>query len=119
MKKITLLIALIAGTAFGYAQKDKEVQLNRDTNLIEATYYHDNGEISQKGTFDLAGKLHGEWVSFNENGEKISMGSYVNGAKTGKWFFWTEGILKEVEFSNNAIASVINRENATRVVDKD
>ena len=108
MKK-SLLMKLV------YGQKEKEVKLNKETNLLEATYYHDNGVVSQEGTFNLAGKLHGEWVSYDENGDKISEGSYLNGSKTGKWFFWNDGMMKEVEFNNNAIASVVNKERASGI----
>ncbi len=119
MKNIFLLIVLIMGIGIGHAQKDKDLQLNEETNLLEATYYYDDGTISQKGTFNLAGKLHGEWTSFNDEGKKISVGSYENGLKVGKWFFWNDSILKEVEYNNNAIAGVVNTENSSGIVIKD
>ncbi len=119
MKKALLLFAAFSFTMLSFAQQRKELKRNDDTNLIEATYYHDNGEVSQKGTFDLAGKLHGEWISFNEAGEKTSKGSYAKGVRTGKWYFWTDGNLKEVEFSDNKIASVINKERKSSIVTKD
>ena len=50
---------------FGYAQKKEDIRHKAETNLIDATYYHENGQISQTGTFDLKGKLHGQWISFN------------------------------------------------------
>ena len=89
-----------------FSQKEKELKLNPETNLIEATYYHANGEVSQEGTFNLEKKLHGQWKSFNEEGYKISIGNYSNGLKTGKWVFWSGDDKKEVEYSDNAIASV-------------
>ncbi len=119
MKNLILVFVFILSTSYGFSQKEKDVKLNTVTNLIETTYYHDNGEVSQKGTFDLAGKLHGEWVSYSENGDKVSMGSYEKGIRTGKWIFWTEGNIKEVQFSNNVIASVVNTENSSGVVTKD
>ena len=119
MKNTIILLALAFTVSVGYAQKEKEVKLNKETNLIEATYFHDNGEISQKGTFDLAGKLHGDWISFNDAGKKISEGTYSNGVRTGKWFFWNKGVIKEVEFDNNVIASVIDREGKSSIVTKD
>ena len=112
MHKIIVVLVVCLMTTFAFGQKEKEVKLNKETNLLEAIYYHDNGTVSQEGTFNLAGKLHGEWVSFDEEGVKISEGSYVNGIKTGKWYFWNEGIRKEVEFKDNAIASVINKESS-------
>ncbi len=119
MKKITLIFIFVFVAAFSYAQKDREVKLNKETNLIEATYYHENGKVSQKGTFDLAGKLHGDWVSYNEVGDKTSEGTYVKGVKTGKWLFWEDGKMKEVEFNDNIIASVIDKESKSKVVTKD
>ena len=119
MKNTTLLLALTLMVTMGYSQKEKEVKLNKETNLIEATYYHDNGAISQKGTFDLTGKLHGDWINYDESGTKISEGSYKNGVRIGKWNFWADGNVKEVEFDNNVIASVVNRESASGVVTKD
>lgn len=119
MKNKILFLALTLTVTIGFSQKEKEVKLNKETNLIEATYYHDNGEISQKGTFDLAGKLHGDWMNYDEAGVKVSEGSYTNGIRTGKWFFWADGNVKEVEFDNNVIASVVNKESASGVVTKD
>ncbi|MEO9892587.1 nicotinic acid mononucleotide adenyltransferase [Aurantibacter sp.] len=115
MKYIYLILTILLVSSSAFAQKEKEMKMNTETNLIEATYYHENGEISQQGTFNLDKKLHGNWISYNEAGEKISEGAYVNGMKTGKWNFWNEGSLKEVEFSNNAIASVVNKESSVRV----
>ena len=106
MKKIFLFIAILFISATSFAQQQPELKLNAETNLIEATYFHDNGEISQKGTFNVQQQLHGKWRSYNDQGEKISIGSYANGLKTGKWVFWSKGDKKEVEYNDNAIASV-------------
>ncbi len=119
MKKIILFIAILFVTAVTFAQKDKELKLNEDTNLIEATYFHDNGEVSQSGTFNLAGKLHGEWLSYNEEGQKISVGSYADGQKVGKWLFWSGEVLKEVDYNNNVIAGIVDTKNTTGIVSKD
>lgn len=118
MKNVMLISVCIFISAFGFSQKEKEAKLNPNTNLIETTYFHDNGEVSQEGTFDLAGKLHGNWISYNEKGNKVSTGNYNKGVRTGKWFFWSDGAVKEVEFSNNVIASVTDRESASGVVTK-
>ncbi|MGS0525569.1 nicotinic acid mononucleotide adenyltransferase [Zobellia nedashkovskayae] len=119
MKNSIILFALALTMTVGYAQKEKEVKLNKETNLVEATYFHDNGEVSQKGTFDLARKLHGQWISFDEVGEKVSKGNYNKGVRTGKWLFYSDGAVKEVEFDNNVIANVINKEKKSAVVSKD
>ena len=105
MKKTILIIAILLFSVASFAQ-EPELKLNAETNLIEATYFHDNGAVSQQGTFNLEKQLHGKWISFDDVGDKISMGSYANGLKTGKWVFWSEGDKKEVTYSDNAIASV-------------
>lgn len=116
MKKTILIIAILFISAATFAQVEPEMKLNEETNLIEATYFHASGEISQKGTFNLEKQLHGEWMSFNEKGETISVGSYARGVKTGKWIFWANDILKEVEYENNAIAAVVESKNTEGIV---
>jgi antitoxin component YwqK of YwqJK toxin-antitoxin module len=118
MKKTILVLAILLISVVGFAQTKPEMKLNNETNLIEATYFHDNGEVSQKGTFNLEKQLHGEWMSFNEKGETITVGSYTNGTKTGKWLFWANDILKEVEYSNNAIAAVNETKNTEGIVSR-
>lgn len=92
-------------TVGSFAQ-ERELKLNTNTNLIEVVYYHDNGAISQTGAYSLDGKLQGEWLSFNTEGEKLVSANYDNGKKVGKWFYWNDKTLKEVDYNNNAIASV-------------
>lgn len=119
MKNIYLLAIVFLMVTTGVAQKKEEIKHNKETNLIEATYFHDNGQISQMGTFDLKGKLHGEWVSFNELGEKVSEGAYINGKRTGKWIFWDKEVIREVEFNSDGIASVVNKDPNTKLVIRD
>ena len=73
--------------------------------MVKATYFYDNGQVKQEGTY-LDGKLHGKWVSYNEDGSKQTMGEYENGNKTGKWFFWSQTALNEVDFANSRVAEV-------------
>lgn len=116
MKNILFVATLLFYCVSSFAQTKPEMKLNKDTNLIEATYFHSNGEVSQKGTFNLEKKLHGEWMSFNEKGETISIGSYNNGLKTGKWLFWANHLLREVEYDANAIAAVTETKNTKGIV---
>ncbi len=103
MKKILILgVFLLSGVAF--AQTTKPV-LEQEGNLVKATYYYDNGKIQQQGYFK-DGKLTGQWIAFDEQGNKKSIGTYVNGDKTGKWFFWNNDSLSEVDYSDSRVASV-------------
>ena len=83
---LVVIMMLFAGIAFAQEKKDTYVQKG---DLVEATLYHDNGQIEQHGFFKNK-KLHGTWTYYNEQGEKISIGNYENGVKTGKWFFYTK-----------------------------
>jgi len=118
VKRTISILAIIFISTVTFAQVEPEMKLNKDTNLIEATYFHASGEISQKGTFNLEKKLHGEWMSFNDKGETISIGSYNNGVKTGKWLFWANNVLKEVEYNDNAIAAITETKNTEGIVSR-
>lgn len=101
---MTLGMLLFSG--FIFAQSIKP-QLEAEGNLVKTTYLHENGKISQEGYYKK-GKLHGKWISYDANGNKIAIGEYRNGAKVGKWFFWTDKSLSEVEYSDSKIAFVKN-----------
>ncbi|AUC82664.1 toxin-antitoxin system YwqK family antitoxin [Lacinutrix sp. Bg11-31] len=98
---IAFLIAVVT-----FAQDKRDLKLNKDTNLIEVVYYHDNGVVSQTGAYTVDGKLQGEWLSYNAQGKKQVSANYDNGKKVGKWLIWKDATLKEVDYNNNAIASV-------------
>lgn len=115
MKKAILIFALIFST-YAYPQ-DIEPTFEKVGKMIKATYFHENGEVAQAG-YLLNGKLHSEWLMFDTAGKKIASGKYVNGQREGKWFFWEDEILREVDFKENRIASVKNW-NAPEVVSVD
>jgi antitoxin component YwqK of YwqJK toxin-antitoxin module len=103
MKKIMILGALvISGLTFAQAKKPV---LEQEGNSVKATYYYDNGQILQQGHFK-DGKLEGSWVAYDEKGNKKSIGEYSNGEKTGKWFFWSDKSLSEVDYSKSKVKAV-------------
>ena len=103
MKRI-LIIAILA-LSFGVNAQQIAPKFEKVGEKVKATYFHANGEISQQGFF-LNEKLQGEWIMYDTKGEKIAMGNYDKGVKTGTWLFWEGDIVKEVSFDNNRIASV-------------
>ena len=105
MKKFLGILVMLC-VSFTYAQKDRTLKLNKDKDLIEVVYYHDNGEISQTGYYTKDGKLHGDWFSYCKEGKKLVSAKYDNGKKVGKWFYWKGDVLKEVDYSNNRIANI-------------
>ncbi len=106
MKKSILLSIAFLITVVSFAQQKRDLKLSKDANLIEVTYYHDNGVVSQRGAYTVDGKLHGEWLGYNSEGKKQVSANYDNGKKVGKWFFWEGTALKEVDYNNNAIVNV-------------
>lgn len=102
MKKYMILGALLfSGFIFANHPPKHEVA----GNLVKSTYYHDNGTISQEGYYKN-GKVHGEWVSYSDKGERTAVASYNEGVKTGKWVFWNKATLNEVNYSDSRVASV-------------
>ena len=104
-KNILMMFTFFIGVV-SFAQQERDLKINDDTNLIEVTYYHDNGVVSQLGSYTIDGKLHGEWLSFDIKGDKSVSAIYDNGKKVGKWFYWSDKTLKEVDYTNNTIVGV-------------
>ena len=105
MKKLILFSTLILSGIIQAQEVEPKYEI--DGNFVKATYYYENGNVKQTG-FYKDGKVHGQWVSFNEKGIKTSMGEYANGQKAGKWFFWSDGSLNEVDYKNSRVA-VVNK----------
>ncbi|MEZ4801270.1 MAG: nicotinic acid mononucleotide adenyltransferase [Gelidibacter sp.] len=106
MKKSILFLFALVITVVSFGQQKRELKLNKETDLIEVTYYHDNGVVSQTGYYTLDGKLQGEWLSFDTEGNKVVSANYDNGKKVGKWFYWNNNTLKEVDYTRNSIAGI-------------
>lgn len=105
MKKYIIIGALLI-TGMIFAQGPKP-QLEAVGNKVKATYFHENGQVQQQG-FYKNGKLEGQWVSFDKDGNKLAVAEYKKGEKVGKWFFWSDSTLSEVDYSNNQVATVKN-----------
>ncbi len=110
MKHTFFLLAFLI-SAVSFEQQKRDLKLNKNTNLIDITYYHDKGAVGQFGAYTLNGLLQGEWLSFNAQVEKLVSANYDNGKKGGKWFYWTNKTLKEVDYNENGIVNVIELKN--------
>ncbi|MBR9915215.1 MAG: nicotinic acid mononucleotide adenyltransferase [Algicola sp.] len=105
MKKICTVLVMLS-VILTYAQEKPKVETQKDGDLTIATYFHDNGQIEQQGTFNSDGELHGVWTSYDTTGKKTTLGNYENGKKVGRWLFWSGNTLREVEYVDSRIASV-------------
>lgn len=103
MKNIITILVLTL-TTIGYSQNTQPT-FEAAGELVKATYFYEDGSIKTQGFFQDK-KLTGEWIRFDKSGNKVQLAYYNNGQKVGKWFMWTKEALKEINYENNAIASV-------------
>lgn len=115
MKKIAVILVFFCVT-ISFAQEQKSnIKLERQGDIVKATYFNSDGTISQQGSFK--GNLrHGNWISFNNKGEELVVGYYNKGAKTGKWIFKENGNLKEVDYLDNMIINVNEWSNKSTIL---
>ena len=65
--------------------------------------------IQREGFFNADGKLQGTWISYDVNGNKISIANYNNGVKEGVWMYFKEDKVNVVTYDNNKITNVEKR----------
>ena len=116
MKTLFLITALMF-TGVLLAQ-DAKPTFEKEGVLTTGTFYYEDGSIQQQGTYKN-NKLHGKWIAYDKAGEKTAVAQYTNGKKTGKWFFWNNGNLTEVDYSNNTIAEVKTWDSSKTIVIRD
>ena len=115
MKNIYLLFTLLfflCYTQSGVAQNEnKLIEYNEITDLIDITYFYEDGSVQQIGSFNTSGLPHGEWTAYNMNGKKLCIGNYKNGLKDGTWYFILPNEVQSVDYYNSKIISVKNKLN--------
>jgi len=120
MKTFILAFSLIVGTlAFG---QEAKIEVKKKSLLYTVTLYHSNGVIAQQGHVTKSNKLHGTWISYDEQGNKKAIGNYLNGKKVGTWFFYSldSKNLTQVEFDyQHKIADVHKFEFKYQVADNE
>ena len=105
MKKY-IMIAVVLISSVVMAQ-NKQPKLEAVDGMVKATYLYDNGQVQQQG-FYKDGKLEGQWVSFDDKGNKTTVAEYSNGVKVGKWLYYNDLVVNEVVYADNKVASVKN-----------
>ncbi len=104
--RLTLFFALLFSTALFAQQNAITKELIKEGDLTKYTEYYKDGSIAQTGFFKN-NQLHGQWISYDQLGNKRSMGNYKNGKKTSKWIIWSKTNLIEVEYVNNTITKTV------------
>jgi antitoxin component YwqK of YwqJK toxin-antitoxin module len=110
MKKFMFIGAILISGII--SAQNIQPKLEAYGTMVKATYYYENGQIRQDGYFK-EGKLDGQWVSYDEKGNKEAVAEYSNGVKTGKWIFLGDKMLSEVNYEKGNITDVKNRKQET------
>ena len=100
--KYLICLFLFTTIALNAQENESRRELVQEGELVKFAEYHANGNISQTGYF-LDGKNHGDWVSYDLQGNKISEGSFAEGKKVNRWLFWNGDSLIEVDYKDNKI----------------
>lgn len=105
MKNITIILLVFLFSCGSFAQNINEPTYKKQGELVAVTTYYEDGSIKEQGFYKNQ-KLHGEWNMYNEDGVKITKANYINGKKSGTWMFLKDGVVTEVNYEDNKIASV-------------
>jgi|TARA_B100000809_G_scaffold266838_1_gene332074 antitoxin component YwqK of YwqJK toxin-antitoxin module len=104
--KIKYIFIALFFISIGVIAQEKQDEFIESGDQIEAIFYHDNGVISQTGSYNKQKKLHGEWISYNDKGLKTTVAKYNNGEKVDTWLFYQNNLINEVTYLNSKISKV-------------
>ena len=115
MKNIYLLFTLLFFLCYTQSvvaqNENKLIEYNEFTDLIDVTYFYEDGSVQQIGSVNTSGLPHGEWTAYNMNGKKLCVGNYKNGFKNGTWYFIFSDKTQAVDYINSKIISIENNHN--------
>lgn len=106
MKKIVFILGLYFITTFAFSQNYATKKIEKVGPLYEITIYYSNGNIMQHGFLTADEKLHAQWESYDEKGNKQCVATYENGIKIGTWYYWNDNKRTRVTYENNNIVKV-------------
>ncbi|MBZ9652364.1 toxin-antitoxin system YwqK family antitoxin [Psychroflexus montanilacus] len=117
MKAFSTLVMVFLMSFTLFAQTENNlVKTEKVGDLEKVMIYYESGELHQIG-FIKNDKLHGDWQSFDKDGNKTVEATYNKGMKVGKWTFWNNGEKTEVNYNNSRIAEVkVTQNGKTEVV---
>lgn len=115
MKKLIIAVCILSISLL--QAQDIAPKFEKSGDLVKATYFYKDGKVKEQGFFKDK-KLTGTWTSFDADGNKKAIAHYNAGKKVGKWFMWKEDGLKEIDYTNNVIASVQTWTEETKIAAK-
>jgi antitoxin component YwqK of YwqJK toxin-antitoxin module len=69
-----------------------QIFYNQNGEISKAEIYNELGQKTAVGIVDTANNKQGEWTFFDDNGNIVSKGNFVNDKKEGKWtYFYPDG----------------------------
>jgi len=107
MKNLIIAISLLFCIT-AYSQEQKVDYKKVDNDMVQATYYFadNNSIVEREGFFNKEGKLHGTWISYDEQGNKTTIANYNNGVKEGVWIYFKKDKESYVTYKENKIVDV-------------
>lgn len=91
------------------AQAQENVQYVQDpvTESISYTKIHENGQVAETGSFNSNHKQHGKFVSYDLEGNILTVAYYRNGLKHGTWKHWHGDTYTEVIYHKNVLLKAV------------
>lgn len=111
MKNLMIVVVLMLSVS-AFSQEQKIDYKKIDNDIVQATYYFadNSGVVEREGFFNKEGKLHGTWVSYDEQGNKTTIANYNNGKKDGVWTYFKKDKINVVTYKENKIVNVDTKE---------
>ncbi len=93
-------LILILVLSFASLNAQEEIIFPQEKITQEIVIYGDNAnQLNER--YIKNNKLHGYWAGYNKQDKTLSFGKYDQGKKVGKWYFWSEGNLRRVNYNNS------------------
>ena len=105
MKAIILSACVLFSVSMAAQEKPKR-ENTKIGSIVQATVFHDNGTVAQRGAYNLNNELHGAWTSYDAQGALIAQGAYAKGKRTGTWFFYNDQEIKQVQYQDGRMTQV-------------
>jgi antitoxin component YwqK of YwqJK toxin-antitoxin module len=86
----------VYNTYFETGEKESIITVTNGKIQGTATYYYTNGTVMETGSFENNEK-NGQWLRWDELGNKIAEAFYVTGKKDGTWLIWDSKGVKRFE----------------------